>query len=360
MTQDVSRERLDRLREDLAALRARTTAEFGLPPDLPPDEGPTLRRTGWRLRVGDAGATPPAVGAAAPATGADGTAVTAAGGPQQSPDAPTTATAAPTASARVTPTAPTAPDAVRAADHDRSAAVAQRPAPAGTRTPRPLPATAGTRPPRIRPPIARPPSARPPKPARRLRRPRVKKPARRLAVPQPILVRRRPPWLAGPRWPVWRWGSGVACVAVLLPAVAQMAYRLLQAMADTSILLGADPTRSDHLHAAAGVAGGGITLALAVAAFAVVKGRPGYLVAAGGVVIAFCVFPFLAHTAIAGVVSAPLPPLAQMITPPRWDHPRLLTAAYWLAAAALVMAIGDLVVRSALAAGRAVGDRVRR
>lgn len=163
--------------------------------------------------------------------------------------------------------------------------------------------------------------------------------------------------MAAPRWPIWGWGSGAAVTLLLLPAVAQMAYRLLQATVDTSIFIGADPTRSDHLHAAAGVAGGGLTLALAVAAVALVRGKAGYLAAAVGVITVFCVFPFIAHTANAGVVSAPLPPLADLISPPRWDQQGTLTLAFWLALGALVAAACDLVLRSVTAVGRVVLDR---
>lgn len=163
--------------------------------------------------------------------------------------------------------------------------------------------------------------------------------------------------MAAPRWPVWTLVSGLAVAAVMLPAAGQLAYRLLMAMRDTSVLLGGDPTRADHLHAAAGVAGGGVTLALAVAALAVVKGRAGYLAAAGAVLTVFCVFPWIAHTAIAGVISAPLPAFAQMITPPRWDAHGELQLILWLCGAAFVAAVGDLVVRSATAIGRTVQRR---
>ncbi|MGI9018329.1 MAG: hypothetical protein ACR2HR_14715 [Euzebya sp.] len=135
-------------------------------------------------------------------------------------------------------------------------------------------------------------------------------------------------------------------------AVAQLAYRLFQALLDTSMLLGADPSRADYLTAAAGVTGGGLTLALAVTALAVVKGRPGYFAAAAGVLIFFGVLPILAYSATAGIVSAPSPTMAQLLRPPGWEYHSQLTVAFWIAGVALAAAAGDLAVRSVVAVWR--------
>ncbi|HUG85668.1 MAG TPA: hypothetical protein VMM13_13975 [Euzebya sp.] len=180
----------------------------------------------------------------------------------------------------------------------------------------------------------------------------MRRPSARKAVPVPIPVPRRPPYLAGPRWPVWGLTSGSAVAVVMLPALWQLAFRLLQAMRDTSVLLDPAPTRTDFLHAAAGVAGGGLTLALAIVAYAVVKGRPGFLGAALGVVTFFCVFPYLAYTANAGIVSAPVPPLSDMLQPPAWPRQTELGLVFWLAAGAALAAVADLLVRSADAIAR--------
>lgn len=153
---------------------------------------------------------------------------------------------------------------------------------------------------------------------------------------------------------MWDITSGIAVAVVMLPALWQLAHRLFQAMLDTTVLLGADPTRTDFLHAAAGVSGGGLTLALAIVAVAVVKGRAGYLAAAAGVVTFFCVFPYVVYTANAGIVSAPVPPLEQMIRPPAWPRQTELGLVFWLAAAAAVAAVADLLVRSAEAMTRAL------
>lgn len=199
---------------------------------------------------------------------------------------------------------------------------------------------------RTAPPDVRGGRARPARPPRRILPPRATRPPRRLAVPAPIPVARRPDWLAGPRWPSWDLPSGATAAVIGLLAVVQMAHRLVQAMLDTSVLLGADPTRTDHLHAAAGVAGGGVTLALALAALAVVKARTGYLVAAGAVLLAFGAFPAIAHTANAGIVAAPLPDLGTMIRPPRWGRQGLMVLAFCASLGALVAALADLAVRS--------------
>lgn len=185
----------------------------------------------------------------------------------------------------------------------------------------------------------------------------MRRPAPHKVVPVPIEVRRRPSYVAAPRWPQWGFVSGTVVLAVLLPAIWQLSYRLLQAMLDTSVLLGADPSRSDFLHAAAGVAGGGLTLSLAVAAIAVVKGKAGYLAAAGGVLTFFCIFPYLAYTANAGIVSAPLPPVEAMIRPPRWAFHGQLNATFWLTAVALIIAVLDLAYRSVAAVARTVQAR---
>lgn len=208
---------------------------------------------------------------------------------------------------------------------------------------------------RARPPPAagRRQRSRPSKPPRRspFRR-RASRPSARLAVPTPIVVRRRPSWMAAPRWPVWHVGGAVVAILVMIPAVGQLAYRLLNATQDTSILLGADPSRNDYLSAASGVAGGAITLALAVAALAVVRGRLGYVAASIGVFGFFGIFPFLVYTATAGILSASLPPLLEMIRPPGWQYQQQLSLIFWLCLLALGVALLDLLIRSARAVGR--------
>ncbi len=153
--------------------------------------------------------------------------------------------------------------------------------------------------------------------------------------------------------------SGVAVALVALPSVAQLAYRLAKAMEQTSFLLGADPTRTDHLRAAAGVAGGGITIALAIAALAVVRGRPGYLTAAASALVLFGVFPFVAASANAGIVAAPVPPFEELLRPVGWGYHGALTATFWVCAAALVAAVADLVYRSVAAVAHHQGSRRR-
>ncbi len=135
-----------------------------------------------------------------------------------------------------------------------------------------------------------------------------------------------------------------------------MGLRLLQAMSETSLLLGADPTRTDYLRAAAGVAGGGITLALALGAVGVVRGRWSYLSAALGVLGLFTALPFLVYTSNAGIVAAPLPDLGAMVQPSGWPRPDLLALAFWTSAAAFLGASVDLLYRS-LRALRTLVDR---
>lgn len=308
MPRDLNDDRLERLRGDLAALRARTAAELTA----------GLTSTGL-VRPHD----------------------------EQSPATPEGESPAATP-----PVGTPSPNGVPGRDHGRPTAElpaapprpAARPVAPGqeSRTPR-----AG----RTRPVVAR--RSRPPRPpARPLLRRGGRQPSRRRAVPTPITVRRRPSYIAGPRWPVWGWTSGIVALLVLLPAVAQLAYRLLQAMADTTAILGGDPSRTDYLQAAAGVAGGGLTLALAIAALAVVKGRMGYLAGAVGILAFFALLPYVAYTATAGIVSAPLPPLQQMIQPLGWQYHAQLLAVFWLCAGALIASILDLLYRSVVALQR--------
>lgn len=168
-------------------------------------------------------------------------------------------------------------------------------------------------------------------------------------MPTPIPVRRRPDWVAAPRWPKVTLVGGLVMVMVLVPVCGQLALRLWTAMNETSFLLGADPTRADWLRTAAGVAGGGITTALATFALGVVRGRPGYLAGGLAVLLLFVAFPYVAHTANAGLVAAPLPSLGQMVTPAGWEHAGFLQATFLLAAGALVAAVADLVWRSIVA-----------
>lgn len=305
MSRDLNADRLERLRGDLAALRARTAEE--LTPGLV-GTGP-VTPDGSARPVPDDAVSSPTVWL-----------------PQPTADrGPTNDNAQPTISApaqRTVGSAPLAPSPRTPV----SAPVTHRPSRAPTRR------TRAPRPP-TRPFLAR----------------RPKQPSRRRAVPTPITIKRRPGFIAGPRWPVWGFTSGVIALLVLLPAVAQLAYRLLQAMADTTSVLGADPSRTDYLQAAAGVAGGGLTLALAVAALAVVKGRTGYLAGAVGILAFFALWPYVTYTATVGIVSAPLPPVQQMIQPPGWDYQTQLLAAFWLSSAAFVAAILDLLYRSILA-----------
>jgi hypothetical protein len=301
MPDRVNRDRLDRLRADLADLRARTTAQFGPAEDATAADGADPARRARAERVAD-------VRAAAAATSAGSGAVAT----SDAQDDGASDDRLPTSSTTV--------------EHRTR------------RQPAPLP--------RLRR------SPKPPRPPRRLRRPRVRRPPSRFAVPTPIAVSRRPSWVAPPRVGTWDAPSALVAIAVLLPASLQLGYRLVQAMFQTSAILGADPTRSDHLHAAAGVAGGGITLAAAVAAVAIAKNRPGYLAGAVGVVLAFCVLPHLAYTANAGIVAASIPQWSQMIAPPQWPRSGALTATFWLAVVALVAAAIDLVWRSAHALWR--------
>ncbi|MEO2108017.1 MAG: hypothetical protein ABGZ36_20560 [Actinomycetota bacterium] len=168
-------------------------------------------------------------------------------------------------------------------------------------------------------------------------------------MPAPIPVRRRPVWLAGPRWPVADALSTTVIVLVMVPVVAQMANRLWVATNETSVLLGADPSRADALRAAAGVAGGGITVALAVVALAVVRGRPGYIAGGVAVLLLFVAFPYVAYTANAGIVSAPIPTLGEMVVPRGWERANQLGAVFLLAAGVLTAALVDLAYRSVLA-----------
>lgn len=155
--------------------------------------------------------------------------------------------------------------------------------------------------------------------------------------------------MAPPRWPTITFVSGLVITLVMVPVVAQLAFRLLTAMEETSFLLGADPTRADQLRAAAGVAGGGITTALAVAALGIVRGRVGYVVGAVAVVLLFVVFPYLGYTANAGIVAAPVPTLEEMLAPQGWDRAGQLRVTFWLAAGAFLAAVLDLLYRSATA-----------
>lgn len=287
MPNDLNAARLERLRGDLAALRARTAAEFG---------------------VSLAASTPAAANGRRPDTDAQ---------PEHDGDPD---------GALSSNRAPSSNSAVPAAQRTRTTVLS----------------------PPARPAVKRP--RRAPRPPRRpVFRQRARPPSTRAAVPRPITVRRRPAYLVGPRWPRWGPASGIVALVVLVPAVAQLAFRLLQAMTDTTTLLGADPTRSDYLDTAAGVAGGGLTLAIAVAALAVVRGRVGYLAGAVGIVAFFCLLPFVAYTATAGIVSAPVPPLQEMIQPPGWEYQEQLLAAFWLSVVALVAAVLDLVYRSVVA-----------
>lgn len=227
--------------------------------------------------------------------------------------------------------------------------------PDGGPGPQPGPAAA----PRTRshPPAARPGRrrVRAPRPPRRnplrVLALRAHRPPERLRVPTPVPVRRRPAHIAPPRWPLWTPPRVAIAVAIGVPAVLQLAYRLARATAETSVLMGADPSRADYLRAATGVAGGGATLALTVAALAVVRGRPGYLAAAVGVVGAFVALPWMAYTATAGIVQATVPGLADAIAPTDWAAGGWLALAFWLSAAALVAAVGDLLWRSVAALG---------
>ena len=210
-----------------------------------------------------------------------------------------------------------------------------------------------TRRPRRRPRAPRPPRRNP------LRR-RARRPPSRLAVPTPIPVRRRPEWVAAPRWPKVTLVAGIVIALVLVPVVAQLAVRLLTAMEETSFLLGADPTRADWLRAAAGVAGGGITAALATFALGIVRGRPGYVAGGVAVLLLFVAFPWVAHTANAGLVSAPLPSLAAMIQPEGWGNGLLLQGSFLLALGALVGAVADLAWRSVQALRTGIASVRRR
>jgi hypothetical protein len=289
---DVSADRLERLRGDLAALRARTAAELGVAaPAVEPTPSPTRRAT------------------SAPATSTPDS---------STPDSSTPATGR------------------RAADPDDGTTAGRRP-----RSPRPSRAPRPPRPPR-RGPL--------PTLARWRRRP----PAR-LAVPAPVPVRRRPGYLAAPRWPIWTASRAAAAIAVGLPVALQLAHRLSRAMVETSVLLGATPTRTDFLRAAGGVAGGGLTAALAVAALAVVRGRPGYLAGAAGLLGLFVALPWMAYTRTAGIVTASTPTLQEVLAPQGWAGGGALTAVFWLAALALLAALVDLGLRSARALGRALG-----
>ncbi|MEE8602488.1 hypothetical protein [Euzebya tangerina] len=318
MPKNVKDDRLQQLRGDLAALRARAAAEFG-EPDGPPEEpaGPPERAT----------STPVAADAAvAPIRPADA--------PTEAPSDDDISTGEVTA--YVEDAAPS--DEATDAAEPQSAHAVQGPV---LRSPSRGPAARRRK--------------RPPKPRRRSPlRPRTRKPPPRLAVPQPIAVRRRPAYLVGPRWPVWKLASGTIVVVVLGLATAQLALRLWFTINDTAILLGADPTRTDYLHAAAGIAGGGLTMALAVAALAVVRLRWGYLAAAGGVLLFFAIIPYYAYTATAGIVSAPLPVFEQMIRPSQWEYHPLFTASYRIALVALIAAVVDLVVRAVMALVRQV------
>lgn len=199
-----------------------------------------------------------------------------------------------------------------------------------------------------------------PRPPRRnpFRR-RAHRPPDRLAVPAPIPVERRSVWAAAPRWPVIDWVSGPVIALVMVPVAAQLVFRLWTAMTTTSVLTGADPSRADFLLAAAGVAGGGLTAALAVAALAVVRGRLGYLAGAGATLLMFTVFPYLAYTANAGIVSAPLPSLAEMVAPAGWPRAEQLGAVFFMAAAALAAAVIDLLYRGATAVREGIAESRR-
>ena len=273
MSQDVNRDRLERIRSDLAALRATADIEDATPPAPAPVNGAT--------RDGE----------------------------------------------------PMEPATVEAPATDANPEAAHRPATTTTTAPTGLLG---------RPRIPRPPRRNP------FRR-RARRPSKRLAVPAPIPVRRRPVWLAGPRWPVADALSTTVIVLVMVPVVAQMANRLWVATNETSVLLGADPSRADALRAAAGVAGGGITVALAVFALAVVRGRPGYIAGGVAVLLLFVAFPYVAYTANAGIVSAPIPTLGEMVVPRGWERANQLGAVFLLAAGVLTAAMVDLAYRSVLA-----------
>ncbi len=273
MSQDVNRDRLERIRSDLAALRAAADIEDAAPPAPAPVNGAT--------RDGE----------------------------------------------------PMEPATVEAPATDAPPEAAHRPATTTTTAPTGLLG---------RPRIPRPPRRNP------FRR-RARRPSKRLAVPAPIPVRRRPVWLAGPRWPVADALSSTVIVLVMVPVVAQMANRLWVATNETSVLLGADPSRADALRAAAGVAGGGITVALAVFALAVVRGRPGYIAGGVAVLLLFVAFPYVAYTANAGIVSAPIPTLGEMVVPRGWERANQLGAVFLLAAGVLTAALVDLAYRSVLA-----------
>ncbi|CAN5292438.1 hypothetical protein BH23ACT9_BH23ACT9_06700 [soil metagenome] len=330
MPNDVSKDRLDRLREDLASLRARATAEFDLPPPSETRHEPVEDRA----EDGSADAT-----AVAETVGTDVQVIeypVMVGGTVREP---TPAEAADEADAE-------------AADEADPAATAIKPEPVPAAGERPR------TPDRDKRSTSRRTTSRPPRPPRRGPfRPRVRRPPRRVAVAHPIPVARRPSYLAGPRWPQWTLVSGLLVALVILPATLQLAYRLVQAMLDTTVLLGATPTRVDFLHAAGGVAGGGLTLAAALAAVGIAKGKGGYLAGAGGVIGGFCVLPVLIYTANAGIVSAPLPQIAEMIRPPAWENTAVLGAVYWLSVIALVTAAADLLYRSTRAIWRTLAPQ---
>ena len=304
MSQDVNRDRLERIRSDLAALRAAADIEDVAPPE-PAAVNATSNGNG---RAGHGVEAPEATPARS-----------------QEPAAARSPAAAAASSGRTSSTGPSADGTTSEAAH--------RPATTSTTAPTGL--------------LGRP---RIPKPPRRnpFRR-RARRPSKRLAVPAPIPVTRRPVWLAAPRWPVPDAVSTTVIVLVMVPVIAQMASRLWVATNETSVLLGADPSRADALRAAAGVAGGGITVALAVFALAIVRGRPGYIAGGVAVLLLFVAFPYVAYTANAGIVSAPIPTLGEMVVPRGWPRANQLGAVFLLTAGALVAALVDLAYRSVLA-----------
>lgn len=330
MSRDVNAERLERLRGELAELRARTRREHGGPQD---DTTPALGLD--VVTDGD------------PVAGE---------GPQDAADEVSD---------------PAAEPVVDRDEHERTDTPADRPDPdpepyfVAARSGEPESAADGEAasggrrrasahrappPPREAPtgPLGR---RKVPRPPRRnpLRRRRARRPPDRLAVPAPVPVPRRSPYLAAPRWPAVDLVAGLLIAVVMVPVGLQLAFRLWTAMNETSFLLGADPTRAESLQAAAGVAGGGITTAVAVAALAVVRGRPGYLAAAAAVVALFVVFPFMGYSAQAEITSAPVPDLAEMIAPAGWPRAGQLQATFWLVVVALLAAVGDLAQRSVAA-----------
>lgn len=344
MSQDQIPDRLERLRSNLAALRERSAAADGFAAGATPRSAASRRGPA----ASSASRTEPSAAAAGqetpgPMTPSELTgeghdpAVTA-----ELPAAPARELAAPAPAA----TAP-ARRAAAAAETTGRAASTPRPTTAVRPAATQGPGEAGRRRSRRNPLRRRPRRPRPPR--RNPFRSRALPPPRRLAVPTPIPVRRRSTFLAAPRWPQWTLLGGVLTAVVLLPACAGMAYRLYQAMAETSFLFGATPSPSDYLRASAGVAGGAMTLAPALVALGLARGRIAYLWGTVVVLAIFGVFPSFVYSANAGVSAVQWPSFDEMLMPDGWGQERFLRLAFALGVSGLAVAIVDLVYRSARA-----------